>query len=79
MCRAEPNFTANPDSDSTPIQNAFTNLKTLNVFAELNKIPSDMKVEYIETVFKYGDDKTISLEGFKTQLSSLSVTEVDGF
>jgi len=73
---ADPNFTANPDSDSTPIQNAFTNLKTLNVFAELNKIPSDMKVEYIETVFKYGDDETISLEGFKTQLSSLSVTEL---
>ena len=38
-----------------------------------------MKVEYIETVFKYGNDETISLEGFKTQLSSLSVTEVDGF
>ena len=54
-------------------------MKTLNVFAELNKIPSDKKVEYIRTVLKRGDDETISLEGFKKQLSSLSVTEVGNF
>jgi len=76
----DPNFTANPDSQ-TPIEAAFSktnnnpeHLKTLNVFAELDKIPSDKKVEYIKTVLKRGEDETISLEGFKKQLSSLPVT-----
>ena len=87
LCRVDPCFTADPKL-RTPIEEAFHGashndiwLKTLNVFAELNKIPSDKKGEYIKTVVRIAQNENISLEveGFKKTLSSLSVREVGGF
>ena len=56
-------------------------MKTLNAFAEFIDFPSEEKMKFIKTVVEMGKDDSFSveLEGFKKQLSSLSVTEVDGF
>ena len=56
-------------------------MKTLNVFAEFIDFPSDEKMKFIKTVIETGKDDRffVELEGFKKQLSSLSVTEVDAF
>jgi len=81
---ADPNFTADPKLE-TPIQKAITStshnskhLKTLNVFAEFIDFPSDEKMKFIKTVVEAGKDDrfSVELEGFKKQLSSLSVTEL---
>ena len=57
-------------------------MKALNVFLEFVDLPVDKKMEYVKTVVDVGgqDDKfSVELEGFKKQLSSLPVAEVDGF
>ena len=86
ICRADPNFTANPKLQS-PLEKAFLaasynakHLKTLNVFLDLVDIPSNKKMEYVKTVVETQDDKfSVNFEGFKKQLSSLPVAEVDAF
>merc|ERR1719234_33023 len=76
---ADPNFTADPKLE-TPIQKAISSkhLKTLNAFAEFIDFPSEEKMKFIKTVVEMGKDDSFSveLEGFKKQLSSLSVTEL---
>ena len=62
----------------------------MNVFLEFVDLPPDKKMEYVKKVIEAGtgigwqpqeqDDKlSMELDDFKKQLSSLSVTEVDGF
>ena len=61
----------------------------LNIFLEFVDLPADKKLEYIKTVIVAGttglewqpeeQDTDKFFEGFKKQLSSLSLTEVDGF
>ena len=83
----EPNFTAGSDRE-TPVQSAFSLteynpqfLPVLNIFAELDKIPSDKMMEYVKSVVKVGCDDILSfdIQGFKKQISSMSVEEVNDY
>ena len=83
----EPNFTANSDRE-TPVQSAFSLtehnpqfLPVLNIFAELDKIPSDKMMEYVKSVVKVRCDDiwSFDIQGFKKQISSMSVEEVNDY